>query len=113
MSSGARQESTHLAIDLGAESGRAILGRLRDGRLSLEEVSRFRINPFTTMAACIGMRRGCGLRFEAPCEALRRAVSDASIPSESTPGASITLCWARRALSSRTLFIIGTLEPTA
>ncbi len=45
MSSGTRQESTHLAIDLGAESGRAILGRLRDGRLSMEEVSRFPNQP--------------------------------------------------------------------
>ena len=31
----------YLAIDLGAESGRALLGRLEDGRLSLEEVHRF------------------------------------------------------------------------
>ena len=31
----------YLAIDLGAESGRALLGRLGDGRLSLEEVHRF------------------------------------------------------------------------
>lgn len=34
-------EKTYLAIDLGAESGRAILGRLRDGKLSTEEVHRF------------------------------------------------------------------------
>ncbi|MCH2580275.1 MAG: rhamnulokinase, partial [Planctomycetes bacterium] len=34
-------EKTYLAIDLGAESGRAILGRLLDGRLSTEEVHRF------------------------------------------------------------------------
>ena len=32
---------TYLAIDLGAESGRAILGRLEDGKLSTEEVHRF------------------------------------------------------------------------
>lgn len=30
-----------LAIDLGAESGRAILGTLRDGKLSLDEIHRF------------------------------------------------------------------------
>ena len=34
-------EKTYLAIDLGAESGRAILGRLQDGKLSTEEVHRF------------------------------------------------------------------------
>ena len=34
-------EKTYLAIDLGAESGRAILGRLLDGKLSTEEVHRF------------------------------------------------------------------------
>ena len=32
---------TYLAIDLGAESGRAILGRLQDGKLRTEEVHRF------------------------------------------------------------------------
>ncbi len=34
-------EQAFLAIDLGAESGRALLGRLGDGRVSLEEVHRF------------------------------------------------------------------------
>jgi rhamnulokinase len=34
--------ATHyLAVDLGAESGRVMLGTLRDGRLSLEEIHRF------------------------------------------------------------------------
>lgn len=33
---------TYLAFDLGAESGRAIVGRLSSGRLSIEEISRFR-----------------------------------------------------------------------
>ena len=34
-----------LAFDLGAESGRAMLGRLADGRLSLAEVHRFANGP--------------------------------------------------------------------
>lgn len=34
--------STYLAFDLGAESGRAILGRFHNGRLSIEEIGRFR-----------------------------------------------------------------------
>jgi len=37
----------HLAIDLGAESGRAVLGRFEDGRLSLTEVRRFQNVPIT------------------------------------------------------------------
>ena len=32
---------TYLACDLGAESGRCILGSLREGRLELEEIHRF------------------------------------------------------------------------
>ena len=34
-----------LAFDLGAESGRAVVGALEDGRLSLEEISRFPNEP--------------------------------------------------------------------
>jgi len=37
--------SNYLAIDLGAESGRAILGVLEDGRLRLEELHRFLNQP--------------------------------------------------------------------
>jgi rhamnulokinase len=35
----------YLAFDLGAESGRAILGRLRSGFLHLEEIHRFPNQP--------------------------------------------------------------------
>ncbi len=38
-------DRTYLALDLGAESGRAIVGRLRSGRLSIEEIRRFRNEP--------------------------------------------------------------------
>src|SRR5262249_4903508 len=34
-------ERTFLAFDLGAESGRAMLGRLAGGRLTLQEMHRF------------------------------------------------------------------------
>jgi len=37
----------HLAVDLGAESGRAVLGRFERGRLSLTEVRRFPNTPIT------------------------------------------------------------------
>jgi rhamnulokinase len=35
------QVSHHAAVDLGAESGRVILGRLEDGKISIEEMHRF------------------------------------------------------------------------
>jgi len=35
----------YLAFDLGAESGRAVVGTLKDGRLSLEEIHRFANEP--------------------------------------------------------------------
>ena len=35
----------YLAVDLGAESGRVMLGTLEDGRISLEELSRFSNTP--------------------------------------------------------------------
>jgi rhamnulokinase len=39
------RDSTCLALDLGAESGRAVLGRLKSGRLSVQEIARFRNEP--------------------------------------------------------------------
>jgi len=41
------RETTYLAIDLGAESGRAILGRLDGETLEMEEVHRFSNEPVT------------------------------------------------------------------
>ncbi len=37
--------SRYLAIDLGAESGRVMLGTLEDGRLEIRELSRFSNTP--------------------------------------------------------------------
>ena len=39
----------YLAVDIGASSGRHILGHLEDGRMVLEEVSRF-----PNMGICAG-----------------------------------------------------------
>lgn len=39
------QTPVHLAIDLGASSGRVIAGRIEDGKLQLEEVHRFANDP--------------------------------------------------------------------
>ena len=43
--SGTSGGSTYLSFDLGAESGRAILGRFNSGLLSLQEIGRFRNEP--------------------------------------------------------------------
>ena len=41
-----KQDRQYLAFDLGASSGRAILGRVRGGRLELEEIHRFKNYPY-------------------------------------------------------------------
>ena len=43
--------SEYLAFDLGAESGRAMLGSLRDGQLALEELHRFPNTPVRVFSA--------------------------------------------------------------
>ena len=39
------ERASYIAVDLGAESGRVMLGRVADGRLSLEQVHRFANGP--------------------------------------------------------------------
>ena len=39
------EKASYIAVDLGAESGRVMLGRVADGRLSLEQVHRFANGP--------------------------------------------------------------------
>jgi rhamnulokinase len=53
------------AVDLGASSGRVVVGRVSDRSLDLEEVHRFPNGPLTTRA---------GLRWEAA--ALRQAITE-------------------------------------
>lgn len=45
MTTSKNRDFTFLAFDLGAESGRAIAGRLRSGKLSIEEIRRFPNQP--------------------------------------------------------------------
>ena len=45
----------YLACDLGAESGRVMLGRLEDGRVALEEIHRF---------PTVSVRLGDSLRWD-------------------------------------------------
>ena len=91
--------SSHfLAFDLGAESGRAMLGRLRAGTCSIvTEVHRFANEPvrqngslhWDVLRLWLEIKRG-----------LERASSDArSTASASTPGAATTRCSASAARS--------------
>jgi rhamnulokinase len=66
-------KDTHrfLAFDLGAESGRAVLGTLQGGRLSLEVVHRFRTEGLTIL----GVRQWDLARiYEEICQGLRQCV---------------------------------------
>jgi hypothetical protein len=78
-----------LAFDLGAESGRAILGRLRAGVLDVSEIDRFSNEP---------VRDHGSLR---------------STASASTGGAAITRSSANAAICSKTRITIATRAPTA
>ncbi|HEY3742949.1 MAG TPA: FGGY family carbohydrate kinase, partial [Bryobacteraceae bacterium] len=62
--------TTSLALDLGATSGRAILGTLSDGRLSIHEIHRFRNEPVQTAG---GLRWNTALLRAALEEGLRNA----------------------------------------
>ncbi len=48
-------ESAFVAVDLGAESGRAVLGRFEGERMTLEEVHRF---PNRPIVAALGRTEG-------------------------------------------------------
>ncbi|MGB6429834.1 MAG: rhamnulokinase family protein [Candidatus Acidiferrales bacterium] len=66
------RDATCLAFDLGAESGRAIIGRLRSGKLSIEELRRFRNEP---------VRYHGGLHWDAPRLWLEMQAALAALPS--------------------------------
>lgn len=80
MSGGATPGAAVAAVDLGATSGRVVLGRIDDGRVHIEEVARFPNGPIALPDGLhwdvVGLYRGIldGLR-----EAARRAPELASI----------------------------------
>ena len=64
--------TTALAFDLGATSGRAILGTLSQGRLTIEEIHRFRNEPVQTAR---GLRWNSSALLKALEEGLRKAAN--------------------------------------
>lgn len=43
-----KEEQVYFAVDLGATSGRTIVGRLADGKIDLDEITRFDNKLITT-----------------------------------------------------------------
>ncbi len=77
-------QQAHIAVDLGAESGRVILGTIESGRLSIREVHRFRHLPIPTPGGLCwdltGLWRNIldGLR-EAAAQAKSRSLTPVSV----------------------------------
>ena len=53
----------YLAFDFGAGSGRAVLGHIHSGAITIEEVRRFANKPSSTGVRFTGMLRVCGSKY--------------------------------------------------
>ena len=83
--------AVYAAIDLGAESGRVLCGRLSDGRVELAEANRF---PNRPVRLPDGLHWNLLSLFSAALDGLRAAApSTRCAASASMPGASTTRCW--------------------
>ena len=108
------QNANYIAVDLGAESGRVMLGRVADGRLSLEQMHRFANGPVEEQGSLrwdfdrlmSEIKTGIGMAAKAADGTGPRA-------SASIPGASISACSAPTASSSRSPTTTATAGPTA
>ena len=87
-----------LAFDLGAESGRAILGSSSAGALTITEVCRFPTSRSATTVAAVGRPPALARDAARP----RRLPGTRSTASASTPGAATTRSSASAATCSRT-----------
>ena len=89
-----------LAFDLGAESGRGVLGLFDGQQLQLEVVHRFPNDPVrTARCAALGRAAGCTARCCRRCATAPRTMA-AWTASASIPGASISPCSAAAASCS-------------
>ena len=99
-----------LAFDLGAESGRAMLGRLRAGVLDISEIHRFVNEPVRQNGSLHWDVLRIWLELK---QGMERAAGTRSRASASTPGAATTRSSASRACCFRTPITIATSGPTA
>ena len=107
-------EKAYLAIDMGASSGRHVIGRLRRPETRLEEVYRFENGP-VDMAGRLhwDLLGPVDPRPPGPRGRGRRAPARRSPASASTPGASISACWAAATSCWAIPITTATAAPTA
>ncbi len=98
----------YLAIDLGATSGRTIIGTLDKGRVDLEELTRFD-NPLIALSGHLTLST---TKSYADCSSLHNVASRFKA-SASTPGAATSRSSATTARCSATPSPIATRTPTA
>ena len=104
----------YLAFDLGAESGRAMLGTLEGGRLALEELHRFSEHAGARVrCALLGHAAALARDPARPGHRRTRSGSCRSPASASIPGASISRCSARMARWPTIRATIAMRAPTA
>ena len=84
--------SKFLAIDLGAESGRAMLGTLEGGKLELEELHRFLNTPVRLPRVSTGIPFACFTKFVMRCRSAGGSERSRWMESASIRGASILRC---------------------
>ena len=104
----------YVAVDLGAESGRVMLGTVSDEKLTLEEVHRFENGPIQEKGAlhwnfpALLAEIKTGIRTGGSAD--RRRIS---LVSPLTAGEWILDCWMKRGSSWKIPIITGTAAPTA
>jgi hypothetical protein len=62
--------NSYVTVDLGATSGRVVVGRLERGRLEMNEVHRFRNEPFGSVGNSTGPPRSSLHRPSSVCNVL-------------------------------------------
>ena len=105
-------EKAYLAVDMGASSGRHVLG-LFDGKLRLEEVYRFENGPVEVGGRLYWDLLGQWAHVRQGLRAAGATRADRSPASASIPGASISACWAAATNCWAIPTITATAAPTA
>ena len=107
-------EKAYLAIDMGASSGRHVVGRFDGQQLRLEEVYRFENGPVEVgRTSALGPAGAVVPRLPGLAGRGRRARAAASPAWASTPGASISACWPPATNCWATPITTATAAPTA
>lgn len=102
--------STHLAVDLGAENGRVVLGRFEGSRVTLEEIRRFP----TGVVSILGHKYWDLLRlYEDVLQALKAASSAGLSSLGVDTWASTSCCLTQRANRQACRLLIATDAPMA